>query len=399
MEVGHGMKKLKFKSGTMAFRLSLLALLELLCWMDTGVASACQADGMVVVGSGESGIRMVRFDACTGSFIGPVQLAADASKVRWLLRHPQRPVLYAAVEGGEKQGLVQAYVLDERRGTLASWGEAGSGGSGPTHLWLDETSQTVMVANFGSGSVSSVPLQTDGRLGALTQTLAATGSGPHRRQASAHAHGVVVDPSGRHVLVADMGSDRVWVYGFDRNRRSLQAAPPASPAPISWRAPEGSGPRRALFGRDGRHVYVLGELDAAISVLSWNPQSVQLAEVQRLDLSRSAAPGSTTNATSASEMALSRDGRFLYVANRGENSLEVYRVDQDSGQLSLLQTLPSGGDAPWAFDIHASGRWLLVANYRSNQLRLLGIDSTSGLLTDMGQSVDTPAPVSVLFAN
>lgn len=385
------MKKLSLKRCSMSVRLSLLALLELFCWMDSAVASACQTDETIVVGTDGTGIRSLRFDACTGNFKGQVQLVADASKVRWLIRHPQLPVIYAAAENSPGQGLVQAYVLNERSGKLESFGQASSGGSGPTYLWLDAPSKTLFIANFGSGSISSLPVQADGSLGTLGHTLTATGSGPHKRQASAHAHGIAVDPSGRNVLVADMGSDRVWVYGFDRSSQSLKEALSAS-----WSASAGSGPRRAIFSRDGRYVYVLGELDAEVSVLSWDPRSSQLAPVQSLSLSSAAAQG---GAKSASEMALSQDGRFLYVANRSENSLQVYQVEQSSGKLSLLQTLPSGGDAPWAFDIHASGRWLLLANYRSNQLRLLGIDSTSGLLTDMGKSVDTPAPVSVLFAN
>lgn len=387
------MKKLNIKPSIMAIRLSVLALLELLCWMDTGVASACQADETVVVGSDGAGIHSVRFDACTGNFIGPVQLAADAYKVRWLLRHPQRSVLYAAAENGIGQGIVQTYMFHERSGTLELLGQTSSGGAGPTHLWLDLPSETLLVANFGSGSTSSLPVQANGNLGAVTRTLAAKGAGPHKRQASAHAHGIAVDPAGRSALVADMGSDRVWIYGFDRTGRSLGEIPAP---PVAWRAPEGSGPRRAIFGRDSRYVYVLGELSAEIAVLSWNSETTELKPVQRLSLSSTADQSAVK---SAAEMVLSQDGRFLYVANRGENSLQVYQVDQNSGTLSLLQALPSGGDAPWAFDIHASGRWLLVANYRSNQLRLLGVDSASGLLKDMGKSVDTPAPVSVLFAN
>ena len=385
------MKKLNFMPGARTIRLSLLVLLELFCWMDTAVASACQSDETIVLGTDGAGIRSVRFDACTGSFTGPAQLVAEASKVRWLARHPKLPVIYAGVENQPGQGLVQAYTLNERSGNLQLLGQASSGGSGPTYLWVDEPSNTVFAANFGSGSVSSLPVQADGNLGSLTGTLSFTGSGPHKRQTSAHAHGIAVDPSGRHVLVADMGSDRVWINSFDRSSQSLKER-----LPSSWQAPSGSGPRRAIFARNDRRVYVLSELDAHIFVLSWDPQSLQLSQTQRVSLSSAATQDATK---SASEMVLGQDGRFLYVANRGDSSLQVYQVEQSNGNLTLLQTLPSGGDAPWAFDIHASGRWLLVANYRSNQLRLLGIDSASGLLKDMGQSVDAPAPLSVLFAN
>ncbi len=371
-----------------------LGLALLWCWGAANATAAvpCNASELAYLGTDGVGIRAIRFDACAGT-LAPLGQPADARKSRWLLKHPRLPVLYAAVEGAEGDGRVLAYTVDGRTGGLSLLGEGAAGGAGTTHLWLDAPSMTLLAANFAAGTVSSIALLPDGKPGALVSTIKATGSGPHRRQASPHAHGVAIDPSGRHALVADMGADRVFVYGFERTTRSL--VPDDATAPRSFQAAAGSGPRRAVFSATGRMVYVLSELTAEITALRWDASSGRLASVQTLALSSAEFAGTR----SASELALSPDGRFLYVGNRGESQLLVYRVDVGSGELTPVQRLPSGGEAPWAFDIHPSGQWMLVANYRSNRVNLLRIDATSGRLSDTGVTLDSPAPVSVLFVN
>lgn len=381
-----------FENWMKARRRLVFVLLWCMGMAGAAAAAPCNPSELVFLGTDGVGIRAARFDACAGT-LTPLAQAADAKKSRWLLRHPQLPVLYAAAEGDDAGGYVLAYSVDGRTGGLTPLGEAGAGGAGTTHLWLDAPSMTLMAANFGAGTVSSMALQPDGKPGALVSTIKATGSGPHRRQASPHAHGVAVDPSGRHALVADMGADRVFVYGFDRATRALQ--PDDASAPRSYQAPAGSGPRRAVFGAQGRVVYVLNELSAEITTLRWDAVPGKLTPVQTLALSGPEFEG----AKSASEFALSRDGRFAYVANRGENQLIVYRVDAASGELAPVQRLPSGGEAPWAFDIHPSGQWMLVANHRSQRVNLFRIDTATGLLSNTGVALESPTPVSVLFVN
>lgn len=347
-------------------------------------APRCSADELAYVGTDGTGLRALRFDSCQGA-LQPLGVVADLAKPRWTVAHPQLPVLYAALDAGR----VAAFAVDRASGALTPLNDAPAGGAGTTHLLLDAPSQTLLAANFGGGSVSTLALQADGRVGPLVSTLKASGAGPHRRQASPHAHGSVLDPTGRFALVPDLGADRVFVYGLDRATRGLAA----DDAGRSLATPPGSGPRRALFGRDGRFVYVLNELSAELMTLAWDAAQGRLTLQQTLAVSSPAFQG----AKSASEMQLSADGRFLYVGNRGEHLLTVYRVDTASGVLTLAQRLPSGGEGLWAFDLHASGRWLLVANHRSQRLQLFAVDPQTGQLTDTGRGVESPAPVSVGF--
>jgi 6-phosphogluconolactonase len=348
------------------------------------------ASTLVYVGTIGNQLRALRFDNVSGS-LAPIGPVAEVPKARWMVAHPRLPVLYAAKDGDGQQGSVIAFTVDRNSGALARLGEVFAGGGGTTHLWLDAASMTLVAANFGGGSTSSIGINGDGSLGPLVSTIQATGSGPHRRQAAPHAHGAIVDPSGRYALVADLGADRVFVYGFDRATRALSGD--SGPEPRSFIAPAGSGPRRIVFGRDGRFAYLLNELAAELMALRWDAQQGRLSLVQSVSIT---SPG-YAGARSGAEVAASADGRFVYVADRSEHALVVYAVQRESGLLSLVQRLPSGGELPWTFAIHPSGRWLLVANERSNRINVFSIDAASGLLSGTAHAADSLSPVSVTF--
>ncbi|SDD65494.1 6-phosphogluconolactonase [Massilia sp. PDC64] len=338
---------------------------------------------LVYVGTQGREVYALRFDPGSGALaaIGPV---AQGARSTWTVAHPHLPVLYAVDDDNARPGRVIAYAIDRATGALAMAGAVSAGGNGTTFLALDATARTLLAANFASGSVSSIALDPDGRLGALVSTRVETGSGPHRRQAGAHAHSALADPSGRFVLVPDLGADRVFVYAFDRITRVLAPRGDFAVAP-------GSGPRHLAFGADGRFAYLVNELTAQLMVLRWHADDGRLAFVQSVAMDDAAFAGQPSGA----EVAASADGRFVYAANRGDNALLVYRVDAATGMLAPVQRVPSGGQAPWSFTLHASGRWLLVAHQKSGTVNVFGIDPASGLLADSGRSAAVPAAVSV----
>ena len=365
-----------------------------LCAMDVGLATAraatAPASELVYVGSQGNQIRALRFDPATGKLtvIGPV---AEGLRPTWTIAHPSLPLLYAVDDDNAKEGSVTAFAVNRASGALTKINAAATGGSGTTHLWFDAPSQTILTANYGGGSASSIAVNADGSLGALVSTVKDTGSGPHRRQAAPHAHAVAIDPSGRFALVPDLGADRVFVYAFERSIHALAPVDPATPR--AYVTPPASGPRHLVFGQNGQFVYLINEMTAELTVLRWNAAEGRLTQVQSLATSSADFKG----VNSGAEVALSRDGRFVYVQNRGENALLVYRVHAASGALTLMQRIGSGGEAPWGLALHASGNWMLVANQRSGKVNVFSIDTISGILTDTGESVDAPTPVSLTF--
>ena len=351
-------------------------------------APGCTASQLAYVGTDGGQVQALRLDACAGR-LASLGTVATLVKPRWAVANPTLPILYVANDVAGRDGSVVAFAVDRSSGALAKINEAGAGGIGTTHLWLDAPSSTLVAANFFSGSATTLPIGADGSVGPVASTVKETGSGPHKRQTKAHAHGIALDPTGRWALVSDLGADRVFVYGFDRSTRSL--APDDAANPHAFAAAPGSGPHHAAFSVDGRFVYVLHELSADLQVLRWDAPEARLSPVQSLPISSAGYAG----AKSGAELAVSRDGRFVYVEDRGEGMLVVYRVDAASGELSLLQRQPAGGDKPWAFAIDPSGRWMLVAN--SSKVSLLRIDPATGALSDTGQSVDSATPLSIAF--
>ena len=358
------------------------------CASTASAPANCAPARLAYVGTDGGQLQALRLDACAGK-LASLGTVAELAKPRWSVAHPALPILYVADDVAGKDGSVVTFAVNRDTGALTRLGETDAGGIGTTHLWLDAPSSTLIAANFFSGSATTLPLDADGSVGAVASAVKETGSGPTRRQTKAHAHGVALDPTGHWALVSDLGADRVFVYGFDRATHVL--TPDDAAHPRAFAVAPGSGPHHAVFSPDGRFVYVLDELGADVQVLRWDARDARLAPVQSQAISSERYQG----AKSGAEIMASRDGRFVYVGDRGESTLVVYRVDAATGELALLQRVPSGGDKPWGFAIDPSGRWMLVAN--SAKVSLFGIDAATGVLSDTGRSVDSATPLSIAF--
>jgi 6-phosphogluconolactonase len=348
----------------------------------------CAPSRLAYIGTDGGQLQAIRLDACAGK-LANLGTMAQLAKPRWSVANPALPLLYVANDIPDKDGSVVTFAVDRESGSLTKLDEVDAGGIGTTHLWLDAQSATLIAAHYGSGSATTLPLLIGGRIGAVASTVKETGSGPSKRQTKAHAHAIALDPTGAHALVPDLGADRVFVYGFDRASHAL--SPDDTVNSHAFAVPPGSGPRHAAFSPDGRFVYLMNELVGDIRVLQWNASDARLTAVQTVPISSVGYQG----AKSGAEIAVSRDGRFVYVEDRGENALVVYRRNADSGELALQQRIPSGGDKPWAFAIDPSGRWMLVAN--ADKVSLFGIDAATGALVDTGQAVPSAMPLSIAF--
>lgn len=352
-------------------------------------AAPTRTGDLLYIGTwGQGQVHAVRFDPVHGTMTSLGSVAQVSSN--WVAAHPTRPVLYVA--GSEQGGYIRVFRVADDSGALLQIGEietesvpAGSGGL--SYIGVDRRSDTLLVADFAAGTAATVPIGGDGGLGAVASRVQETGSGPHPRQQGPHPHHVVIDPSRRFALVADFGADRVFVHRYDPATRALSAAGTPD-GPGSYATAPGSGPRRLAFHPNGRTVFLLNELTADIQTLEWDARQGLLAHRQSLTTN---APDHT-GTTSAAELAISRDGRFVYVSNRGENTLVVFSADRRTGLLAEVQRIPCAGATPWSFTLHPGGRWLFVANEVSSTVNLFRVDPGSGQLTDTGTSVPVPNP-------
>ena len=344
---------------------------------------------------GESrGIYRIDLDAAAGRVVSGPELAAASENPSYLAFHPNGRVLYAVNEIGNFRGggtgAVSAFAVDPTTGSLALLNQQPSAGADPCHLAVDPLGRSVAVANYSGGSVAVLPLDADGRLQPAARVRHLSGSGPNAaRQQSPHAHGVFIDPSKNFLLTADLGSDRILV-----ERWGAAAGEPSGAAMEGASLPPGSGPRHAAFDRSGRVLYVVNELFSTVTALRWDAERGRLEPFQTIPAVAAGFSGDNKSA----EIAVSPDGRFVYVSNRGDDSIAVFRVGSDDGRLEFLERVPVGGRTPRHFAIDPAGQWLFVANQNSNSVNLFRIGRTSGRLARVKRplAVVSPACVSIV---
>lgn len=340
------------------------------------------------------GVYVSRLELGTGSLSAPV-LAAEATNPSFLAVHPSRPFLYAVNEvdtfEGNRTGSVSAFAVDRVSGALAALNRQPSGGAAPAHLSVDPSGRSVLVANYGGGSVAVLPIDGDGTLKPATALVQHSGSSVNpERQRRPHAHAITLEPTNRFAYVADLGLDKVMIYRFEAANGTLIANSPPFAS-----VPPGAGPRHVAIHPGGRFAYVINELACSITVFDLDPASGGLRESQAIS-SLPAGQGVAAGYSTA-EIMVHPSGRFLYGSNRGHDSIAVFAIDAGSGKLTPLEHQATQGRTPRGFGIDPSGAYLLVGNQRSDTVVVFRIDQTSGRLTPTGQKVEVGAPVSVVF--
>lgn len=344
--------------------------------------------------TGSQGIYVSSFDPATGR-LGEPTLAAETENPSFLTLHPTRPLLYAVNEvstfEGAPEGSVSAFAIDAKTGLLRALNRVSSKGGGPCHLSVDRAGRHVLVANYGGGSVASLPIGKDGRLSPAAGFVQHTGSGADpKRQKGPHAHMIEADPKGRVVLAADLGLDKVLLYRLEAKTGALA---PADPPHLST-AP-GAGPRHFAFSSDGRDLYLFNEI--LMTITRYAHDGGRFTEKETV--SSLPAGASPAEGDSGAEIVVHPSGRFVYASNRGVDQLAVFARDPATGRLTVIEHVPSGGKTPRSFAIDRSGRWLIAAHQRSQsgQVGVFRIDPASGKLNPTGQTVQIGAPVSVAF--
>ena len=344
-------------------------------------------------GEKSKGIHAFRFDSTSGD-VEELGVVAETKNPTFLALHPNGKFLYAANEiagfRGKPGGSVTAYSIDAASGKLSEIGVASTGGNGPCHLVVDPSGSQVLVANYGGGSVASLPLDAAGRVGEPGVFIQHMGSSSNKgRQSEPHAHSVNLSPDGKHVFAADLGTDHVYIYGFDPAKGLVGPASPDSPV-----QPPGSGPRHFAFHPSGKYAYVINEMLLTITVFHWAAGMGALHPLQTIS---TLPAGVSTDKTSTAEVVVHPNGRFVYGSNRGHDTLAIYAVDGGTGQLTLVGHQPTGGHTPRNFNIDPTGQWVWAANQDSGNITLHKLDPNTGLLTATGKELKVGMPVCVKF--
>jgi 6-phosphogluconolactonase len=323
----------------------------------------------------------------------PLGVVAETPNPSFIELDLKRRLLFAVNEidrfEGKPTGAVSAFSIDSATGKLTLLNRRSSHGTGPCHLTLDKDARNLLVANYGGGSTVVLPVESDGRLGEATAVVQHTGKSVNPdRQKGPHAHCVKVDPANRFAFVCDLGLDKVLTYRFDARQGTITPGEPAF-TPIK----PGAGPRHMVFRPDGRFAYVTNELNSTITVFAYDAKAGVLKEIETV----STLPEYYDGPNATAEIDIHPTGKWLYVSNRGHNSVVLFSVDSQKGTLKYVEEQGTGGSKPRHFGIEPSAKHLAIANQDSDTVLVCRIDGENGRLKPSGVFASVPSPVCVQF--
>lgn len=339
------------------------------------------------VEGGGTGVGLATYAPETGTVSGTGTLSG-VDNPSYLAVHPNGRTLYAVNE--QEDGGVTAIALADDGDDHRILGTRGTGGAAPTHLSVHPGGEWLLSANYTSGSVAVHPIDSSGALGERTDLSTHSSPPPGPGQTGPHAHQIVTAPDGGHVLAVDLGNDTVYTYRLDTSAGTLTQVSYASLRP-------GAGPRHLTFHPSGAFAYLANELDNTVVVCAYDAGSGRLTPGEP----RSTGAGSAGSNFPA-QLVVTGNGAFAYLANRGHNSLTRYAIEADGAELRLLDTVPVGGDFPRQLALSPAGAagsgggLLFAANQRSNSVTVFHVDQETGELRSAGAPFTSPVAVCAL---
>jgi 6-phosphogluconolactonase len=335
------------------------------------------------------GVYSCEFDAETGKLSDPV-LAAELINPSFLAIHPSGKYLYAVNEvsegPGRGNGAVTALTINAD-GTLTKINHQASEGGAPCHCNVDATGTNLLIANYGGGNVAVYPISEDGSLKPVSCNIQHEGSSVDKsRQEAPHAHSINVSSDNKFAYAADLGLDKIMIYKLDADAHTL--SPASQPAAL---VTPGGGPRHFSIHPSGKFAYTNNEMTMVVTGFSRNPEDGSLRAIQEI----STIPAGFEGRKSTAECLVHPSGKFLYVSNRGHETITAYTIDQETGLLTYVENEPTGGKEPRNFFIDPSGKWLLAENQNSDTVYVFSIDQQTGALKQTGDFVTVGRPVCI----
>jgi 6-phosphogluconolactonase len=351
------------------------------------VATASPRTRVLVASSAPDGILAYDWNPQTAE-LAPAGVDASVPKVAWIAMSHGRDFIFSASELDTFQGKPTGEVASFRLagGNLTPLSARNSAGVGTCHVALDHTGQMLLAADYVGGSAASFHIA-EGQLSDPVWTDRYTLHGPNAdRQTTAHAHFASFSPDNRFAYINDLGGDSIHIYRPDPSTAQMTPAG-------TYRGAPGSGARTLRFHPNGHTAYCMNELVSTVDVLEWHKADGSLTLTGRIEL----LPADYHGPTRGCDTVITRDGKFVYFANRDDNFLYSFSADFSSGAITPIARSSCGGKTPRNFTLDPTERWMLVANQDSNYISIFARDPATGKLADEGKNVDALAPMCILF--
>lgn len=366
----------------------LLALGEIAMAQETPPTRWTVYIGTSTSGTKSEGIYRSELDLATGK-LTPATVAAKTSNPTFLAIHPSGKFLYSCgahpAFAKMGSGAINAFAI-EPSGDLTFLNAQASKGGGPCHIVTDKAGKFAFAANYGGGSACALPIGPDGKLGEASGFAQHKGKSVNKaRQNAPHAHSINLDAANKFAFVADLGLDKVLIYKLEAGKLV-----PNDPAAVAL-AP-GAGPRHFAFHPSGKFAFVNNELDSTVTVMSYDASKGELKALETLPTLPKA-----DSKNSTAEVAVHPSGKFVYVSNRGHNSIATFRFDEATGKLTATGHQGKGVNIPRNFAIEPTGKYCVVANQNGHDVIVFAIDAATGALAPTEARIEVRAPMCIRF--
>lgn len=338
----------------------------------------------------DESIFLFRIDADSGE-MWCEQGHKAGEKTSWIQWDASKGLVFVLNESekygkDEKQGLIHSLRFQE--GKFISVSQQPSGGGLPVSLLYLPDHSTVLSANYTSGTVAVIPVHDNGELAPARDIIQHVGKGPDKeRQKSAHAHQVLLSPDKSFIYAVDLGIDRVRLYRFDNGTLM------AGQEPVAYASHPGWGPRQMVFHPHLPVAYLIHEIRPMVSVLQFDQQTGTFKNLQ----DASCVPEDYTGENKCGAVQVHPSGKYLYISNRGHDSIVCYPVDEKTGKLGQAAFFSSGGKWPRHICLSPDGAFLISANQKSDSIHSYRIDMQNGSLQSTGHSFPIEKPVFAEF--
>lgn len=339
---------------------------------------------------GSKGLYVMEFDRNNLELI-PLQTVDHRRSPNFQAINPGGDYLYSvsghSFSGDKPFDTVSAYSINSNTGELTLINEQSAEGRGACHVSVDPKGKFIYVSNYSSGNLSVYEIREDGSLTEAVDVVQHKGSSVNQqRQEAPHVHSIIPSPDGRFIYASDLGIDKIMIYEVDRETGELS---PADTPFVENTA--GAGPRHFAMHPAGEFAYSAEELSSTVAVFRVNRSNGALTQIQRINM----LPEDFDEENTAADIHISPDGKFLYATNRGHDSLVIYRIDNETGELSLVGHESTHGEHPRNFGIDKNGEYVFVANRDDDNVVFFQRDAANGELQNTGLEAHVPAAVCV----
>ncbi|WP_373515453.1 lactonase family protein [Persicitalea sp.] len=348
--------------------------------------SSAQDKARFYVGTGakgaESSITLCELDLTSGK-VAVIDTFNNCPGPGYVTLSPDKKNLYSV----NQDHTIAAFAVGEG-GALTYLNSQPAEGQNPCHVSVHPSGWMAFLANYGSGSWAAYPLIATGRLHDASAKFQFNGSGPDKsRQEKPHAHCVVPSPNGDFVYVSDLGTDRLMNYKLDKKTGQVVA----NPAQAYFSTKPGAGPRHLAIHRSGKYLYLLNEMHITLTACAIDEAGV-VTEIETVPTIPADFKGKNTSAA----VRLHPNGKYVYVSNRGYNSVHGFEIMKD-GKLRSVGEVREGLDTPRDFNFDPSGKFMVVGNQKTNDLTVYRVDPRTGKMTFLSQSISLKDPICFQF--